>query len=109
MERVEGLHEESLMTANEIAAHLLRSCGSLVHFDSYMFGSTLGGVGEDIDILVIGPGGEALSQLKQEMRLAGENLPLHVLYMQPSEARHTEFVVKEKCVSLAKLAFPTAS
>lgn len=95
------------MTASEIAAHLLRSCKSLARFDAYMFGSTLSGIGEDIDILVVGPGGEALSQLKEEMRLAGENLPLHVLYMQPSEARYTEFVVKEKCVPLAQLALPT--
>ncbi|CDK98998.1 protein of unknown function [Magnetospirillum gryphiswaldense MSR-1 v2] len=92
------------MTACEVAAHLLGHCKSLASFDSYMFGSTLSGIGADIDILIVGPGGEALSQLKEEMRLAGENLPLHVLYMQPSEARYTGFVAKEKCVPLAQLA-----
>jgi hypothetical protein len=76
-------------------------------FDSYMFGSTLSGIGHDIDILVVGPGGEALCQLKEEMRVAGENLPLHVLYMQPSEERLTGFVAGEKCIPLAKLALQT--
>jgi len=38
------------------------------------------------------------------MKLAGVDLPLHILYMQPSEVRHTNFVVKEKCVPLVKLA-----
>ena len=79
MGRSEGIPEERLITASEIAAHLLGSCESLAHFDSYMFGSTLNGIGEDIDILVIGPGGEALSQLK------------------------------EKCVPLAQLALPRTS
>ncbi len=109
MGRAEGLPEQGLMTANEIAAYLLGSCESLARFDSYMFGSTLSGIGQDIDILVVGPGGGALFQLKEEMRLAGENLPLHVLYMQPSEARHTEFVAREKCVPLAQLASSTTS
>ena len=92
------------MTAGEIAAHLLECCGSLASFDAYMFGSTLNGVGEDIDILVIGPGGETLSQLKAEMRSAGEHLPLHILCMQPSEAHQTAFVVKERCMPLVDLA-----
>lgn len=96
------------MTAGEIAAHLLGCCRSLAKFDAYMFGSTLEGIGEDIDILVVGPGGGALSQVKQEMRLAGENLPLHILYMQPSEVRRTEFVTREKCVPLAQLASSAA-
>jgi len=109
MGRAEGAHENILMTSSEIAAHLLGSCDSLAHFDSYMFGSTLNGIGADIDILIVGPGGEALSQLKKEMRLAGQNLPLHVLYMQPSEARDTGFVAKEKCVPLAQLALPRKS
>jgi hypothetical protein len=74
-----------------------------------MFGSTLSGIGQDIDILVVGPGGEALCQHKEELQLAGENLPLHILYMQPSEVRHTEFVAREKCVPLAQLALPTTS
>ena len=91
------------MTAGEIAAHLLGRCGSLDQFDAYMFGSTLRGIGEDIDILVVGPGGEALSRLKRELRAAGEFLPLHILYMQPSEQRHTDFVARENCVPLAQL------
>lgn len=104
MGRAEGLHEKRLMTASEIACHLLECCEYLVHFESYMFGSTLSGIGQDIDILVVGPGGGALYQLKKEMKLAGVDLPLHILYMQPSEVRHTNFVVKEKCVPLVKLA-----
>ena len=109
MGRAEGPHEQSLMTANEIAAHLLESCESLSRFDSYMFGSTLRGIGQDIDILVVGPGGNALSQLKEEMRSAGEKLPLHVLYMLPSEMSRTEFVARENCVPLAHLTSPTMS
>jgi phosphatidylserine decarboxylase len=69
-----------------------------------MFGSALNGIGQDIDILVVGAGGEPLHQLKEEMRLAGKSLPLHVLYMQPSEVHHTQFLVKQKCVPLARLA-----
>lgn len=94
------------MTASEIADHLLGCCKSLDRFDAYMFGSTLSGVGQDIDILIVGPGGDALSELKKEMRRAGVRLPLHVLYMQPSEAHRTEFVAREKCVPLALLASP---
>lgn len=63
-----------------------------------MFGSALRGIGEDIDILVVGPGGEALLQLKRELQAAGEFLPLHILYMLPSEERRTDFVAREKCV-----------
>jgi hypothetical protein len=96
------------MTAGEIAGYLLGSCSSLEQFDAYMFGSTLGGIGEDVDILVIGPGGDALSQLKRELWAAGEFLPLHILYMQPSEEQHTEFVAREKCVRLKKLAASAA-
>jgi hypothetical protein len=96
------------MTAGEIAAHLLASCGSLAQFDGYMFGSALRGIGEDIDILIVGPDGGVLSQLKHEIRLAGENLPLHVLYMGPSEARQTEFITQEKCVPLVQLASSAA-
>lgn len=92
------------MTASEVAAHLMGTCSSLVHFDAYMFGSTLYGVGQDIDILIVGPGGDLLAQLKKEIRSAGESLPLHTLYMLPSEERYTNFVVKEKCVPLAQLA-----
>ncbi|MEG8223095.1 MULTISPECIES: hypothetical protein [Sphingobium] len=97
------------MTAGEVAAHLLSCCGSLGQFESYMFGSTLRGIGEDIDILIVGLGGDALSQLKREMQAAGECLPLHILYMQPSEARHTDFVTREKCVPLAQLAIAPRS
>lgn len=107
MGRDEEPHAQVLMTAAEIAAHLLASCKSLRQFASYMFGSALSGIGKDIDILIVGPGGEALSQLKEEIQLASENLPLHVLYMQPSEARQTEFVTREKCVPLAQLASST--
>ncbi len=104
MGSVEGTLESGLMTANEIASHLLGNCASLEHFEVYMFGSTLHGVGEDIDILVVGPDGDALSKLKQEMRMAGDFLPLHILYMQPSEERRTDFVAREHCVHLRKLA-----
>lgn len=96
------------MTAGEIAVHLLECCESLARFDAYIFGSTLHGIGQDIDILVVGPGGEALSQLKTEMRSAGERLPLHILCMEPSEASRTEFVTKERCVSLVQLAASVA-
>lgn len=97
------------MTASEIATHLLARCDSLTRFDAYLFGSTLGGVGQDIDVLIVGPGGEALVQLKEELRVAGESLPLHVLCMEPSEARGTKFVAREKCVSLTQLASLPAS
>lgn len=108
MGRAEGSPEQGLMTASEIAVHLLGICASLEHFDAYMFGSTLRGVGEDIDILIVGPGGDLLAQLKKEMQCAGESLPLHILYMQPSEERHTQFVAREKCISLAQLASPAS-
>jgi hypothetical protein len=104
MGRTEGLPEEDLMTAAEIAIYLLHNCTSLEHFSAYMFGSTLRGVGQDIDILVVGPGGDLLTQLKKEVQRAGESLPLHILYMQPSEERHTRFVTREKCVPLTQLA-----
>jgi predicted nucleotidyltransferase len=91
------------MSAGEVAAHLIRSCASLAQYEAYMFGSTLRGIGEDIDILVVGPAGAPLAQLKSEMRAAGECLPLHVLYMQPAEERHTRFVTREICVPLVEL------
>jgi predicted nucleotidyltransferase len=90
------------MTADEVAAHLLGHCSSLEQFDAYIFGSALRGTGEDIDILIVGPGGEALSRLKRELRAAGEFLPLHILYTQPSEQRHTNFVAQENCILLAQ-------
>ena len=103
MGSVEGTFESGLMTTSEIASHLLGSCASLEHFEVYLFGSTLHGVGEDIDILVVGPDGEALTKLKQELRMASDFLPLHILYMRPSEERRTEFVAREKCINLKKL------
>lgn len=93
------------MTAREVAIHLLKYCHSLEHFDAYMFGSALKGVGEDIDILVVGPAGDHLAQLKKELHIAGESLPLHILFMQPSEEFSTRFMVKEKCIPLTQLAF----
>lgn len=103
MGRAEGASEDGLMAAGEIAAYLLGSCRSLEQFAAYMFGSALRGIGEDVDILVVGPGGDALSQLKRELRAAGEFLPLHVLYMLPSEERRTDFVARQKCVPLGQL------
>ncbi|MGK7652257.1 nucleotidyltransferase domain-containing protein [Roseovarius sp. B08] len=91
------------MAADEIAAFLLGSCSSLRQFDVYIFGSTLNGIGEDIDILVVGPSDEALSQVKRELQKAEERLPLHILYMEPSEARYTDFVRREGCIPLAQL------
>jgi predicted nucleotidyltransferase len=104
MGRIEGTSEIGLMTASEIAIHLLGTCKSLGQFDAFMFGSTLRGVGEDIDILVVGPEGEVLSQLKREFEAAGEFLPLHILYMLPSEERHAEFLTRQMCVPLTILA-----
>ena len=104
MGRAEGSPEQGLMTASRVAVHLLDVCGSLKHFDAYMFGSTLHGVGEDVDILIVGPSGDLLVQLKRELHFAGESLPLHVLYMLPSEESRTQFVEREQCVPLAHLA-----
>jgi hypothetical protein len=92
------------MTACEIARYLLKSCKSIGEFDSFIFGSTLFGVGSDVDILIIGPSGESLSRLKAELRLAGKELPLDVLCMLPAEADETGFVTNEGCISLAQLA-----
>lgn len=64
-----------------------------------MFGSSLAGVGSDFDILIIGPSGVALSQLKSEISAAGSMLPLDVLYMLPEEAEETSFVIKKNCIS----------
>lgn len=91
------------MNTREIASHILRCCTLHSQFEFYMFGSTLHGVGEDIDILVVGPSGDALSQIKQELQHASECLPLHILYMQPSEVKYTEFVTRENCVPLKQL------
>lgn len=93
-----------MMTANEIATFLLKHCRTLSLFDSYMFGSTLYGIGSDIDILIVGPSDESLSMLKQEIVAAGRELPLDVLYMEPSEEIETDFVNRENCVELSVLA-----
>lgn len=104
MGRLEGISTHGLMTASEIAVYLLEACGTLSDFDAYMFGSTLHGVGADIDILVVGTPGDGLSQLKEELRAAGHCLPLHLLFLQPSEAERTDFIRRENCVPLASLA-----
>lgn len=104
MGRVEKAFSGDLMSASEVASHLLASCPSLEHFEAYMFGSAVTGVGADIDILLVGPDGSLLSQVKSELRSAGEALPLHILCMLPSEARHSQFIAKEKCVQLSHLA-----
>lgn len=69
-----------------------------------MFGSSLFGVGSDFDILIVGPCGESLSRLKEELGVAAKELPLDILYMLPTEAEATEFVTKEGCITLARLA-----
>lgn len=103
-----GLIERALgagmMSASEVAVHLVTVCPSLEHFEAYMFGSTIAGIGADIDILIVGPDGSLLCQVKSELCSAGEALPLHVLCMLPSEALHTQFVAREKCVPLCQLA-----
>ncbi|WP_260114783.1 hypothetical protein [Phaeobacter inhibens] len=104
MGRIEGSPEQGLMKASEVADHLMDICSSLENFNAYMFGSALHGVGEDIDILIVGPAGDLLAQLKTELRLAGEQLPLHILCMQPSEEKRTQFVARENCIPLEQLA-----
>ena len=69
-----------------------------------MFGSSLFSVGSDFDILIVGPSGEPLSRLKEELELAGQGLPLDVLYMLPEEVEETGFVTSEGCIPLARLA-----
>ncbi|HGW5847179.1 TPA: hypothetical protein ACNIPC_004705 [Klebsiella pneumoniae] len=103
MVRIQGINSSSLMSVNDVARHLLNTCKSLKFFECFMFGSSLFGVGTDYDILVIGPAGEALIQLKAELKIAGAELPLDILYMLPKEAEETDFVVKQKCVSLSHL------
>ncbi len=92
------------MTACEVAKHLLMSCKSLENFESFMFGSSLAGVGSDFDILIVGPSGELLRDLKEELRLAGRHLPLDILYMLPGEAEETKFIEQEGCIALSDLA-----
>ncbi|EPY4186885.1 MULTISPECIES: hypothetical protein [Enterobacterales] len=103
MVRIQGINSSSLMSVNDVARHLLKTCNSLKFFECFMFGSSLLGVGTDYDILVIGPAGEALIQLKAELKIAGAELPLDILYMLPKEAEETDFIVKQKCVSLSHL------
>ena len=104
MGRTKDAATEQLMTAQEVATYLLKSCESLGEFESFMFGSSLFGVGNDFDILIVGPSGELLSQLKTELRLAGKELPLDVLYMLPEEEEETEFVTSEGCITLTLMA-----
>lgn len=104
MGRTENVHERRLMKATEIAAHLIDKCDALSDFESYMFGSSLHGVGCDIDILIVGPPGKKMSRLKRQLAVAGRELPLDVLVMEPSEARETGFVANENCVALSVLA-----
>lgn len=103
MGRVETIDAIPLMNASEVAKHIMTSCPALSEFNPYMFGSSLVGVGSDFDILIIGPSGDLLSQLKKEIRAAGSMLPLDVLYMLPEEAEETNFVSREKCISLENL------
>lgn len=106
MGRIEekGAAKWTLMKAPEVARYLLNSCKSLQEFESFMFGSSLYGVGSDFDILIVGPPGELLSQLKGELKIAANELPLDVLYMLPEEAKETGFVTGEGYISLAELA-----
>jgi hypothetical protein len=69
-----------------------------------MFGSTLEGVGNDIDLLIVGLGGAPLKILKEELRVAGHMLPLDILYMLPIEALETNFVKRAGCISLVQLS-----
>lgn len=104
MGRAKAPFVKPLMTAPEVARFLLESCESLRGFDSFMFGSSLFGIGSDLDILIVGPCGEPLAKLKGELRHAGKALPLDVLFMTPSEAAETGFVKREECITLAQLA-----
>lgn len=91
------------MTAQKVARYLLESCQSLKEFESYMFGSSLYRVGTDFDILIVGPSGEPLSRLKEELKVVGSELPLDLLFMLPSEAVETNFIARERCVLLTEL------
>jgi predicted nucleotidyltransferase len=97
------------MTASEISSYLIEQCEALKNYKAYMFGSTLNGVGHDIDILIVGPAGDSLLALKKEIIFAGRELPLDVIYMQPSEAIETDFVRREGCVELSVLAISCRS
>nr|WP_301295503.1 hypothetical protein [Pseudomonas nitroreducens] len=92
------------MTAAEVAGFLLETCPTLRYFETFMFGSSLRGVGSDYDVLVVGPSGAPLVRLKSELKAAGAKLPLDILYMMPTEAEATAFVSREGCVPLSQLA-----
>ncbi len=104
----QAVSSDCLMAANEVAYYLLESCKTLSNFESYMFGSTLTGIGNDIDILIVGPIGSPLIKLKKELKAASKNLPLDILYMLPSEERETDFINRTGCISLDKLSFNKA-
>lgn len=104
MGRVEGSFAEGLMTAAEVAGLLLETCPTLRYFEAFMFGSSLQGVGSDYDVLVVGPSGAPLVRLKSELRAAGAELPLDILYMMPAEAEASAFIAREGCIPLSQLA-----
>ncbi len=95
------------MSASQVAMYLLETCPSLDEFQPFMFGSSLDGIGYDYDILIVGPAGEPLSQLKRELQDAGAELPLDILFMLPTEAEDTDFVNRERCTPFAELAIGT--
>lgn len=104
MGRIESISTEPLMTATEVANYLIDTCKTLQEFDAFMFGSSLYQIGCDYDILIVGPSGEPLYRLKEELRIAGQELPLDLLYMLPEEAAETQFVKNEGCIHLWQLA-----
>lgn len=104
MGRFQGLHEEPLMSAAEVASYLIETCVSLAAFKAYMFGSYVNSLGTDVDILVVGEASAKMTALKQEIVKAGERLPLHVLYMNPREVQETDFLDQQKCVPLIQIA-----
>lgn len=104
MGRVRTIAAGEQMKSSAVAKHLLKCCASLCHFRSFMFGSSLRGVGVDLDILIVGPAGELLARLKYEMALAGRELPLDVLYMLPDEEAETKFIERAGCIPLSQLA-----
>ena len=81
MGRVERIAEEWDMTGRDVARYLLESCKTLNEFEPYMFGSSLNQIGTDFDSLIVGPSGEPLSRLKEELKLAGSELPLDLLFI----------------------------
>jgi hypothetical protein len=104
MGKLKSTNLKPLMTAHEVAQHLLLNCQALLEFESFMFGSSLFGIGSDFDILIVGPSGEPLHRLKHEMNKAGQELPLDILYMLPAEAKATNFVENQGCIPLIQLS-----